>query len=41
MTGMSSISKTFEPDRGRIADLHDKRFHVFKQLQAVAKDIRQ
>jgi D-ribulokinase len=40
MTSMSSISKTFEPAKDDITDLHDARFRAFKQLQTVAKDIR-
>jgi len=40
MTGMSSISKTFGPATDGNADLHAAKFHAFKQLQKVAKDIR-
>jgi D-ribulokinase len=40
MTGMSHISKTYEPDAGDIAALHEARFRAFKQLQSVAREIR-
>ncbi len=40
MTRMSSISETFAPTVGDIEALHVKRFHAFKQLQTVARDIR-
>ncbi len=40
MASMSQISKTYEPDRGDIAALHEARFRAFKQLQSVAREIR-
>jgi D-ribulokinase len=40
MTSMSHISKTYEPDAGGIAALHEARFRAFKQLQNVAREIR-
>src|SRR5471032_395191 len=40
MTGMSHISKTYEPDSGDIAALHEARFRAFKQLQSVAREVR-
>jgi len=40
MAGMSSISKTYDPVGGAIADLHETRFGAFKKLQSVARDIR-
>jgi D-ribulokinase len=40
MTRMSHISKTYEPDAGDIAALHEARFRAFKQLQNVAREIR-
>jgi len=40
MASMSQISKTYEPDRGDIAALHEARFRAFKQLQNVAREIR-
>ena len=40
MTSMSSISQTFDPQSGDIADLHEARFHAFQQLQKVAREIR-
>ncbi|HMC46471.1 MAG TPA: FGGY-family carbohydrate kinase, partial [Caballeronia sp.] len=40
MTKMSHISKTYEPDAGDIAALHEARFRAFKQLQSVAREIR-
>ncbi|WP_158934771.1 FGGY-family carbohydrate kinase [Burkholderia sp. S171] len=40
MTRMSHISKTYEPDAGDIAALHEARFRAFKQLQSVAREIR-
>src|SRR3984957_2781791 len=39
MASMSQISKTYEPDRGDIAVLHEARFRAFKQLQSVAREI--
>ncbi|CAN7693510.1 FGGY-family carbohydrate kinase [Caballeronia sp. LjRoot34] len=40
MTTMSHISKTYEPDAGNIAALHEARYRAFKQLQSVAREIR-
>ncbi|WP_458070836.1 FGGY-family carbohydrate kinase [Rhodanobacter sp. BL-MT-08] len=40
MGEMSSISGTFEPKKGEAAAIHEARFRAFKQLQAVARDIR-
>jgi D-ribulokinase len=40
MTAMSHISKTYEPDAGNIAALHEARYRAFKQLQSVAREIR-
>jgi D-ribulokinase len=40
MTRMSHISKTYVPDGGDIAALHEARFRAFKQLQNVAREIR-
>jgi len=40
MISMSQISETYEPVTGDIAELHEARFHAFKQLQAVAREIR-
>jgi D-ribulokinase len=40
MTGMSEISKIYEPAGGSIASLHETRFRAFKQLQDVAREIR-
>jgi D-ribulokinase len=40
MASMSQISKTYEPDRGDIAALHEARFRAFRQLQDVAREIR-
>jgi D-ribulokinase len=40
MASMSQISKTYEPDRGDVAALHEARFRAFMQLQNVAREIR-
>ena len=40
MASMSEISRTYEPDAGAIAALHDARFRAFKQLQSLAREIR-
>jgi D-ribulokinase len=40
MSAMSSVSATYRPDTGAIADLHDARFGAFKQLQDLARRIR-
>jgi D-ribulokinase len=40
MAGMSQISRTYAPDRGDLAALHDARFRAFTQLQNVAREIR-
>ena len=37
---MSQISRTYEPDAGDIAALHEARFRAFTQLQGVAREIR-
>ena len=40
MASMSEVSRTYEPDAGAIAALHDARFRAFKQLQSLAREIR-
>ncbi|HTJ93750.1 MAG TPA: FGGY-family carbohydrate kinase [Pararobbsia sp.] len=40
MGRMAQIDETYEPSAGAIAELHDKRFNAFKQLQSVARAIR-
>ncbi len=40
MAGMSQISRRHEPAAGTVASCHDARFRAFKQLQAVAREIR-
>jgi len=40
MSAMSSVSATYLPDTGAIADLHDARFDAFRQLQDLARRIR-
>ena len=40
MAGMSQISRRYEPAAGTIAACHEARFRAFKQLQAVAREIR-
>ncbi len=41
MRGMSQIRRRYEPAAGTVAACHVARFHAFKQLQAVAREIRQ
>jgi D-ribulokinase len=41
MTQMSRIDKIHEPATGEIAALHDARYAAFRQLQDVARSIRQ
>jgi ribulose kinase len=41
MARMSQISKIYEPAAGTIAALHEARFRAFRQLQSVAREIRQ
>ncbi len=40
MARMSQVSRTYQPDAGAIAALHDVRFDAFLKLQAVAREIR-
>ena len=40
MAGMSQISTRHEPAAGTVAACHEARFRAFKQLQAVAREIR-
>lgn len=40
MVGMSQISRRHEPAAGTVAACHEARFRAFKQLQAVAREIR-
>ena len=40
MAGMSQISRRYEPAAGTVAACHEARFRAFKQLQAVAREIR-
>ena len=40
MASMSRISRRYEPAAGGVAARHEARFCAFKQLQAVARDIR-
>lgn len=40
MAGMSQISRRYEPAGGTVAACHEARFRAFKQLQAVAREIR-
>ena len=40
MASMSQISKRYEPAAGAVAAIHEARFRAFKQLQAVAREIR-
>lgn len=40
MAGMSQISRRHEPAAGTVAACHEARFRAFKQLQAVAREIR-
>ena len=40
MAGMSQISRRHEPATGTVAACHEARFRAFKQLQAVAREIR-
>ena len=40
MAGMSQISRRHEPAAGTVAACHEARFSAFKQLQAVAREIR-
>jgi D-ribulokinase len=40
MAAMSHIGQAHEPAQGEIAALHESRFRAFRQLQAVARDIR-
>ena len=41
MACMSQVSQRYEPAAGTLAACHEARFNAFKQLQAVARDIRQ
>jgi D-ribulokinase len=40
MASMSRISRRYEPAAGTVAACHEARFRAFRQLQAVARDIR-
>ena len=40
MAGMSQISRRHDPAAGTVAACHEARFRAFKQLQAVAREIR-
>ncbi len=40
MASMSQISRRYEPAPGTVAACHEARFRAFKQLQAVAREIR-
>src|SRR5437867_7422573 len=40
MARMSKISRIYEPGTGAIPSLHEARFHAFKQLQSLAREIR-
>lgn len=40
MGAMSQIAETYKPSAGAVAELHDKRFSAFKQLQSLAREIR-
>jgi D-ribulokinase len=40
MAAMSQVSKTYEPEAGDIAALHEARFRAFQRLQSVAREIR-
>ena len=40
MASMSQISRRYEPAAGTVAACHEARFLAFKQLQAVAREIR-
>ena len=40
MTSMSHIGRRYEPAVGTVAACHERRFRAFKQLQAVAREIR-
>ena len=40
MARMSQISRTYAPDAGAIAALHEERFRAFRQLQSLARVIR-
>ena len=40
MARMSQISRRYEPAVGTVAACHEARFRAFKQLQAVAREIR-
>ena len=40
MAGMSQISRRYKPAGGTVAACHEARFRAFKQLQAVAREIR-
>lgn len=40
MQSLSAIGKTYHPAGADIADLHSRRYEIFKELQAVARTIR-
>jgi D-ribulokinase len=40
MHAMSSVSETFEPIAGEIAQLHENRFAAFEKLQQTARELR-
>ncbi|SAL61379.1 FGGY-family carbohydrate kinase [Caballeronia humi] len=40
MAAMSRVSRTYEPEAGDIAALHEARFRAFQRLQSVAREIR-
>lgn len=40
MAAMSQIGRRYAPAGGRIAALHDARYHAFTRLQTVAREIR-
>jgi D-ribulokinase len=41
MTKLSAAERTYLPAEGAVADLHAKRYDGFKQLQALARALRQ
>lgn len=40
MAALSGLGETYLPVGGEIAKLHDRRFNAFRQLQALAREIR-
>ncbi|MBB3657953.1 D-ribulokinase [Rhizobium sp. BK650] len=41
MTKLSTAAETYPPTQGMVADLHAKRYEGFKQLQTLARTLRQ